>query len=207
MATSSTAAPATSTQTTVMSSKARASFRDASPLHGIPGRVCCHLKCVIDDRRCLNWLSCLAPVVNVACLWQFLDTVWQLLVQFPRVFQFSPRMLLVLADHVYSCRFGTFLFNCEREQNAERLELTTPSLWGHIRAIAPSLTNPLYDPTVGRNPLPSTLSAHTFTSPRAFTTAVVDIRQSGGSQALLEHCGQESLIVAFVSMDSHRWII
>ncbi len=79
---------------------------------------------------------------------QFLDTVWQLVVQYPRVFEFTPRMLLIMADHVYSCRFGTFLFNNEREQSSEQVDINTPSLWGHIRAIAPSLTNPLYDASV-----------------------------------------------------------
>lgn len=79
---------------------------------------------------------------------QFLDTVWQLVVQYPRVFEFSPRMLLVVADHVSSCRFGTFLFNCERERVEEKLAEETPSLWGHIRATSESLLNPFYDPTV-----------------------------------------------------------
>lgn len=47
---------------------------------------------------------------------QFLDCVWQLLRLFPRHFEFNSRYLLVLSDHVYSCRFGTFIFNCEYEK-------------------------------------------------------------------------------------------
>ncbi len=82
---------------------------------------------------------------------QFLDTVWQLVVQYPRVFEFTPRMLLLLADHVYSCRFGTFLFNCEREQRAVSLESATLSLWGHLRSTSASFLNPIYDPTVRSN--------------------------------------------------------
>lgn len=47
---------------------------------------------------------------------QFLDCVWQLLRLFPRHFEFNSRYLLILSDHVYSCRFGTFIFNCEYDK-------------------------------------------------------------------------------------------
>tara|TARA_B110000305_G_C19339662_1_gene588430 strand:- start:301 stop:1002 length:702 start_codon:yes stop_codon:yes gene_type:complete len=47
---------------------------------------------------------------------QFIDCVWQLLDQFPDRFEFNARYLLMIADHVLSCRFGTFLFNTEQER-------------------------------------------------------------------------------------------
>jgi len=47
---------------------------------------------------------------------QFLDIVWQLTQQFPTKFQFSDRLLLFLSEEVYSCRFGTFLYNCEKDR-------------------------------------------------------------------------------------------
>jgi rhodanese-related sulfurtransferase len=40
---------------------------------------------------------------------QFLDCVYQLLLQFPTQFQFNNKLLLFLAHHVYTCKFGTFL--------------------------------------------------------------------------------------------------
>ena len=47
---------------------------------------------------------------------QFLDCVWQLLKQKPKHFEFNEIFLHVLLHHVYSCRYGTFLFNNERER-------------------------------------------------------------------------------------------
>ncbi|KTG37134.1 hypothetical protein cypCar_00002895, partial [Cyprinus carpio] len=40
---------------------------------------------------------------------------------FPTAFEFNERLLVVILDHLYSCRFGTFLYNCEsaRESNQQ----------------------------------------------------------------------------------------
>ena len=47
---------------------------------------------------------------------QFIDCTWQLMQQYPRAFQFNERYLLTLHDHVYSCQFGTFIGNCEKDR-------------------------------------------------------------------------------------------
>ncbi len=47
---------------------------------------------------------------------QFLDCVWQVLRQHPHYFEFNARYLLVVADHIYSGRFGTFLFNSDLDR-------------------------------------------------------------------------------------------
>ena len=47
---------------------------------------------------------------------QFLDCVWQLMMQFPRSFEFRESYLIELHDHVHSCQFGTFLGNCEKDR-------------------------------------------------------------------------------------------
>jgi len=47
---------------------------------------------------------------------QFLDCTHQLVSQFPHYFEFSTKYILVILDHVYSCRFGTFLGNCDKER-------------------------------------------------------------------------------------------
>lgn len=47
---------------------------------------------------------------------QFLECVWQVMIQFPTSFQFNEHFLITLHDHLYSCQFGTFLGNCERER-------------------------------------------------------------------------------------------
>jgi myotubularin-related protein 1/2 len=47
---------------------------------------------------------------------QFLDCTFQLVSQFPQYFEFSTKYVLTIADHVYSCRFGTFLGNSDKER-------------------------------------------------------------------------------------------
>ncbi|KAF8891266.1 protein-tyrosine phosphatase-like protein [Infundibulicybe gibba] len=47
---------------------------------------------------------------------QFLESVRQIQRQFPERFEFNERFLHQLYYHLYSCQFGTFLYNCERER-------------------------------------------------------------------------------------------
>src|SRR3989338_7224051 len=47
---------------------------------------------------------------------QFLDAVYQLTEQHPSAFEFNGDFLMELVDHSYSFRFGTFLFNSEKER-------------------------------------------------------------------------------------------
>jgi myotubularin-related protein 6/7/8 len=47
---------------------------------------------------------------------QFLEAVRQVQRQFPDRFEFNQRFLKQLYYHLYSCQFGTFLYNCERER-------------------------------------------------------------------------------------------
>lgn len=75
---------------------------------------------------------------------QFLEGVWQLQEQFPFAFQFNERFLLTLHDHLYSCQFGTFLGNCERERKEHRLPEKTFSLWGYMWQNISDYANPLY---------------------------------------------------------------
>lgn len=48
--------------------------------------------------------------------------------QFPTAFEFNERLLLTILDHLYSCRFGTFLYNCEsaRDQHVRPHGNKTP---------------------------------------------------------------------------------
>lgn len=50
---------------------------------------------------------------------QFIDCVWQVSQQFPNAFEFNEHFLITIIDHLYSCRFGTFLCNTEAERVAE----------------------------------------------------------------------------------------
>ncbi|XP_067945477.1 myotubularin-related protein 6-like isoform X2 [Watersipora subatra] len=75
---------------------------------------------------------------------QFLDATWQMMSQFPAAFQFNERFLLTLHDHLYSCQFGTFLGNCEKDRLDLRLSEKTYSLWGYIANNITDFINPLY---------------------------------------------------------------
>lgn len=52
------------------------------------------------------------------CFHQFLECVRQLQRQYPSRFEFNERFLRQLLYHLYSCQFGSFLYNCERERRA-----------------------------------------------------------------------------------------
>ncbi|XP_045468374.1 myotubularin-related protein 2-like [Harmonia axyridis] len=75
---------------------------------------------------------------------QFIDCVWQITQQFPNAFQFNDYFLITILDHLYSCRFGTFLCNSERERVQERLKEQTVSLWSYINSQLDLYKNPLY---------------------------------------------------------------
>jgi hypothetical protein len=64
---------------------------------------------------------------------QFLDTVYQLLHQFPMAFQYSEQLLNFLADHLHSGLFGNFLGNSSRQRVEElRVAELTQSIWSYV---------------------------------------------------------------------------
>ncbi|XP_052076365.1 myotubularin-related protein 6-like isoform X1 [Mytilus californianus] len=75
---------------------------------------------------------------------QFIESVWQLMQQFPCAFQFNDRFLITIHDHVYSCQFGTFVGNCEKDRLDLRLSERTYSLWGYITKHMTEYLNPFY---------------------------------------------------------------
>ncbi|WVQ94263.1 hypothetical protein IAU59_001342 [Kwoniella sp. CBS 9459] len=80
---------------------------------------------------------------------QFLDCIRQIQRQFPDRFEFNEQYILDIFYHLYSCQFGTFLFNNERErQNStpgppyiER----TASLWDHLHQSRSKYLNGSFD--------------------------------------------------------------
>ncbi|KAJ8297451.1 hypothetical protein KUTeg_023982 [Tegillarca granosa] len=64
--------------------------------------------------------------------------------QFPNAFEFNEHFLITILDHLYSCLFGTFLFNCEQARVKEGLKQNTVSLWSFINCQLEEFKNPLY---------------------------------------------------------------
>ncbi|ETK87943.1 hypothetical protein, variant 1 [Phytophthora nicotianae CJ01A1] len=93
----------------------------------------------------------------VFLLW--LDCVWQYIRQYPTECEFNESFLLALADHVYSCKFGTFMFDCERQRKDFFAKHRVFSIWSEINTQSERFTNHMYAPSEQATVLsPSTLS-------------------------------------------------
>nr|XP_020485345.1 LOW QUALITY PROTEIN: myotubularin-related protein 7-like [Labrus bergylta] len=80
-----------------------------------------------------------SPIID-----QFLECVWQLMEQFPCAFEFSERFLITIHSHIYSCQFGNFIGNNQRERTDLRLLERTHSLWSYLWTNRAVYINPLY---------------------------------------------------------------
>lgn len=80
---------------------------------------------------------------------QFVDCVFQLTKMAPCSFEFNEHFLVDLLDAVYSCHYGTFLFDSEREREEEKLREKTESFWAYVNSQQDThflYSNVLYDP-------------------------------------------------------------
>jgi myotubularin-related protein 1/2 len=90
---------------------------------------------------------------------QFLDCVYQLVNLFPEKFEFNEMYLLVLSEHIYSCRFGTLLCDTERERELiAGIRQRTHSVWDYLES-RQDCKNPNFQPSssVLLMPLPTFL--------------------------------------------------
>jgi hypothetical protein len=76
---------------------------------------------------------------------QFLDATYQLLYQFPTRFEFNERFLRRLLYHLYSCQYGTFLYNNEKSRLDARVQERTASVWAYFLSRRAEFTNKDYD--------------------------------------------------------------
>uniref|UniRef100_A0A1E1X5I7 phosphatidylinositol-3,5-bisphosphate 3-phosphatase n=1 Tax=Amblyomma aureolatum TaxID=187763 RepID=A0A1E1X5I7_9ACAR len=75
---------------------------------------------------------------------QFIDCTWQVMNQFKNAFEFNEHFLSTILDHLYSCLFGTFLYNSEQQRVKESVRERTQSLWSLVNSDIEEYTNPLY---------------------------------------------------------------
>lgn len=61
----------------------------------------------------------------------------------PNAMEFNEHFLITILDHLYSCRFGTFLCNTERDRINE-VKRHTVSLWSWMNSTLDLYRNPLY---------------------------------------------------------------
>ncbi|XP_006744907.1 myotubularin-related protein 7 [Leptonychotes weddellii] len=97
----------------------------------------------------------ISPVID-----QFIECVWQLMEQFPCAFEFNERFLIHIQHHIYSCQFGNFLCNSQKERQELKIQERTYSLWAHLWKNRADYMNPLFradhSQTWGTLCLPST---------------------------------------------------
>ncbi|XP_063002798.1 myotubularin-related protein 4 [Elgaria multicarinata webbii] len=77
---------------------------------------------------------------------QWLDSIHQLLKQFPCLFEFNEAFLVKLVQHTYSCLYGTFLGNSPCEREVHNIAKRTCSVWSLLRAGNKNFHNLLYVP-------------------------------------------------------------
>ncbi|XP_003747234.1 myotubularin-related protein 2 [Galendromus occidentalis] len=75
---------------------------------------------------------------------QFVDCTWQVMKQFQNAFEFNENFLVTILDHLYSCLFGTFLYNSEKIRGEKNLKEKTQSLWSMINSNIDQFVNPMY---------------------------------------------------------------
>jgi len=78
---------------------------------------------------------------------QFMDATFQLLQQNPTAFEFTSTFLCNIMEQFYSCRFGNFLFNTNKDRMLNCIEENTLSMWDYMRKWARNrdqFLNPYY---------------------------------------------------------------
>jgi hypothetical protein len=92
---------------------------------------------------------------------QFLDCLYQVMIQFPNTFEFTENLLMFVADHFVSCLFGNFLGNNERERrNDLQVQVLTQSIWAYVLDNRLRFTNPTFNPYEG--PIWPSTAMHRF---------------------------------------------
>lgn len=75
---------------------------------------------------------------------QFLDATYQILYQYPTRFEFNERFLRRLFYHLYSCQYGTFLYNNEKSRVDACVQERTASVWDYFLSRRSEFTNKDY---------------------------------------------------------------
>lgn len=106
----------------------------------IVNKVSEHFKRKKKNRKIMKFTS---PIFQ-----QFLDCVYQLLHQNPDLFQYNERFLRRLVYHLYSCQYGTFLYNSEKARVEGDAFIKTRSVWDYFRSRKEEFTNKNYSPEI-----------------------------------------------------------
>ena len=138
--------------------------------------------------RCGHGLGASDPNERSPVFLQWLDCIYQVFRQNPTAFEFNEMFLvrilnvtrsiiddvvvfqLKLANHTYTCLYGTFLCNTDCERSAASLESRTVSLWTLLNKTCTQYVNPLFDHTKKEVGNRCTKTPEVITSPIRFFT-------------------------------------
>ena len=76
---------------------------------------------------------------------QWLDCIYQIIEQNCSKFEFNINLLLFIAENLYNGKYGTFLFNSEKERKDNNAKEKTISIWTEILENEKEFLNPIYD--------------------------------------------------------------
>lgn len=104
-----------------------------------------------DDRRTKLARAVETPMITkpkeVSPMFQqFLDGTFQIMAQYPTRFEYNERFLRRLLFHLYSCQYGTFLHNNDKERADSKVKERTRSVWDYFLARRKMWVNERYDP-------------------------------------------------------------
>ena len=97
----------------------------------------------VADAKHVTKVKDVSPIFH-----QFLDATYQLLCQHPTRFEFNERFLRRLLYHLYSCQYGTFLYNSEKERQDANASTRTRSVWDYFLSRRSQFLNSNYDATI-----------------------------------------------------------
>ena len=81
---------------------------------------------------------------------QWLDCLYQLMDQNYTKFQFNFNLLSFLAEEIFAGKYGTFLFNNDKERQQYDEENRTVSIWNYIKENEELFINNIYNPNDSR---------------------------------------------------------
>ena len=82
---------------------------------------------------------------------QWLDSIYQLMRQNYNKFQFNFDLILFLAEEIFSGKYGTFLFNNDKEREEYDEGNKTISIWNYIKENENKFINKIYNPDDDRS--------------------------------------------------------
>ncbi|EHK96272.1 putative Phosphoinositide 3-phosphatase [Glarea lozoyensis 74030] len=107
---------------------------------------------LLEDAKSANSAKEATDLENISPIFhQFLDATYQLLHQHPTRFEFNERFLKRMLYHLYSCQYGTFLYNNEKSRLDARVHERTNSVWGYFLANKVQFLNPQYNGEINDN--------------------------------------------------------